>query len=778
MCGAGRRMVKQVDRRDDDDALFALYPPPRSAIVFILFLAVVVWASDELPGCGRPKTVCANSSSIREAEFFYEDPSPIYGGKVARSFNAVVCPHLLLRERLACGRLNFSSPLQGHVYYDCASKLYSYEPDACTLRRLRAPEAKACMADVGPIVFIGDSVTRYQFLALVHFLAAGRYQHPFDGPKSLTNVYQHEGHGKSKHYDVLWEQAVGQVRYHAAPDGYLYVNHDRDEKLEHAHLQLLDSRSGRPVDVYYHYISFAHRSSVQRAITWALTKHTNISTIILAACAHYSQANKIPPDVHASLAWAKERLSPGTRLVWKSCATPYPKKAVYIDRAEAAIRAGCTAKGVDVYDVRPVARAAAKQRLVSTWTADTVHFWQWVYRDFNDVLLNILCPPPPVSAIVSILLLAVVVSASKGLPGCGRPKTVCAHSSTRKSSRWSSQFENPRPRHGSKVAHSSKAVVCPHSLLRERPACGLLNFSSPLQGHVYYDCASKLYSYEPDACVLRRLRARDAKACLADVGPIVFIGDSVTRYQFLALVHFLAAGKYQHPFDGPKSLTNVYQHDSKKGQSTFDVLWREAQAQVRHHAAPDGDLYVNHHRDQGMEHAHLKLKDGRSGRPVDVYYHYSSYASRSSVQHAVKWALSSHHNVSTIIFAACAHYSQAYKIPPDVRASLAWAKKAVRPGTRLVWKSCSTPSNKKAPSIDKAEKALRHDCAAAGAEVYDVRAVARAAAKQRLVSTWTADTVHFWQWVYRDFNDVLLNILCPPKPARIRPPPSPRNATV
>lgn len=51
----------------------------------------------------------------------------------------------------------------------------------CTLRRFTAPQATACLAH-RPIVFIGDSLSRYSFLALASFLHNGRWPTIADHP--------------------------------------------------------------------------------------------------------------------------------------------------------------------------------------------------------------------------------------------------------------------------------------------------------------------------------------------------------------------------------------------------------------------------------------------------------------------------------------------------------------------------------------------------------------------------------------------------------------------
>ena len=54
----------------------------------------------------------------------------------------------------------------------------------CTLRRLTASEVRGCLAN-RPLVFIGDSITRYAYLSLVAFLEHGAWPSLADQPSLL-----------------------------------------------------------------------------------------------------------------------------------------------------------------------------------------------------------------------------------------------------------------------------------------------------------------------------------------------------------------------------------------------------------------------------------------------------------------------------------------------------------------------------------------------------------------------------------------------------------------
>ncbi len=55
--------------------------------------------------------------------------------------------------------------------------------------------------------------------------------------------------------------------------------------------------------------------------------------------------------------------------------------------------------------------------------------------------------------------------------------------------------------------------------------------------------------YELETCVLKRFTAEEARVCLSD-RPMLFVGDSVMRYQYVSLVYFLHTGEWPARRDG------------------------------------------------------------------------------------------------------------------------------------------------------------------------------------------------------------------------------------
>lgn len=108
------------------------------------------------------------------------------------------------------------------------------------------------------------------------------------------------------------------------------------------------------------------------------------------------------------------------------------------------------------------------------------------------------------------------------------------------------------------ITHHANATVYPDSIAANLPECPQLNLSARYDGKIYKSESGHFF-FEPNQCRLRRLTSEQAAKCLAGKR-IAFLGDSVTRYQYTSLLHFLAAGRYQHPYDdGQRSVTNKNQ---------------------------------------------------------------------------------------------------------------------------------------------------------------------------------------------------------------------------
>ncbi|KAG2500651.1 hypothetical protein HYH03_001418 [Edaphochlamys debaryana] len=272
------------------------------------------------------------------------------------------------------------------------------------LRRFTAKRARACLQDVGPIIFLGDSVTRYQFLTLYYFILTGKYQHAFDGTKSLSNAHRHALEdavaGGDYRYDRLWEH-VQKLVHEFEPTGSLSLVHNRSASQEEAHFVLPGAEAGKKVELLYNYIADGGPEVVGRAVDWVRGRGVKPAYILLNVCAHYHgrrPSTDISKDVLGTLRWwstSARRKLPDTQLVWKSCTTPFAQYREGVDEEEVKIVKAAKNARVAVYDIRDIALQSWRQHIIATLAPTSVHFYQFWYENFNDMLLNVLCPAAP-----------------------------------------------------------------------------------------------------------------------------------------------------------------------------------------------------------------------------------------------------------------------------------------------------------------------------------------------------------------------------------------------
>ena len=105
-------------------------------------------------------------------------------------------PHIGLRAQ-GCyrkSRCMYSDPIGMNFEHDLqtAEGLYNWEPKECALPRLTAEMARQCLSHKS-LSFVGDSVTRYQYVSLAHWLSKAAQLDPFADNvtiPSLAHEYQ------------------------------------------------------------------------------------------------------------------------------------------------------------------------------------------------------------------------------------------------------------------------------------------------------------------------------------------------------------------------------------------------------------------------------------------------------------------------------------------------------------------------------------------------------------------------------------------------------------
>ena len=161
--------------------------------------------------------------------------------------------------------------------------------------------------------------------------------------------------------------------------------------------------------------------------------------------------------------------------------------------------------------------------------------------------------------------------------------------------------------------------------LQQLPYCNLSSSDAALTPGRWYKDRDGEYLYEPDMCRLRRHSAEAARSCLSGKH-IAFIGDSVTRYEYLSLVYFLSKKQYMERYgasaSGEPSLVNekdwdswddFFTHGSARVAAAVDA---EAFESCDCHKSPTSDLAsIREHREFVLH------QPGHA--PVRVSYHFS-----------------------------------------------------------------------------------------------------------------------------------------------------------
>ena len=256
---------------------------------------------------------------------------------------------------------------------------------------------------------------------------------------------------------------------------------------------------------------------------------------------------------------------------------------------------------------------------------------------------------------------------------------------------------------------------------------------------------------------------------------IVFVGDSLLRYQYMALAYFLSKMKKLEPYGGVPGYPSIC---IESEWMSWPQYYHFSSAILGRAAGGCGTELCDCFRDryatfqQYREFRTLKLsfpdpcsKDrhgSRSKAHESLTFSYHQLFAEPDPQTAGEDAL--HHfelsyqrePASVLVLNAGLHMMgvPAYN---DTLASILQAGTAVRTkhDTLLLWKS--TTNGTKGPWMyrnDELEQAAAH-----GYAQYDVGRVAFAAARQLLNLTWD-DVGHFLPFVYEQFNDIFLNHLC------------------
>ena len=213
---------------------------------------------------------CAAAGAIPRSETYDHSTAPFYQEIEAQPGSYV---HPVTDALQALPFCNFSGSdvaLTPGKWYKDEEGEYSYEPDMCRLRRHSGEAARSCLSGKH-IAFVGDSVTRYEYLSLVYFLSKKQYMERYGASVSGEPSLVHEKDWAS------WEDFFthGSARIAAAVDAEATELCDCQRTPEVSSMRehrkfVLHEQGQAPVSVSYHF-SYNH-PSVEESMMHKLIK--------------------------------------------------------------------------------------------------------------------------------------------------------------------------------------------------------------------------------------------------------------------------------------------------------------------------------------------------------------------------------------------------------------------------------------------------------------------------------------------------------------------------
>jgi hypothetical protein len=276
-----------------------------------------------------------------------------------------------------------------------------YEPDECRLVRLTAADARTCLANK-TLLFVGDSITRYQYLSFVHFLAKSVYPQRWgDEPhpnmcmekqfESWADFFANTSHALTNEAPMLaTEEACNCFRSEKSMDNGTY---------EHRHFRLSAHTSGGgggqqdTINVIYNstYMWPSISTSLHNALHHGLTtRHVDIAVVNIGAwyrTEYPKYIGRIAAQFEATLSLPLA-LNLTTKMVWRSMSdgAGYSHKAIALSHIMTNM---ARFYGWNVLEVYSLTTRARHQGVPMRW--DSLHFLPAMYDQWNDLLLHHLC---------------------------------------------------------------------------------------------------------------------------------------------------------------------------------------------------------------------------------------------------------------------------------------------------------------------------------------------------------------------------------------------------
>ncbi|KAK9818812.1 hypothetical protein WJX74_004498 [Apatococcus lobatus] len=354
------------------------------------------------------------------------------------------------------------------------------------------------------------------------------------------------------------------------------------------------------------------------------------------------------------------------------------------------------------------------------------------------------------------------------------------------------QYDFQKSRYHQKIRANTSSYALPERLQNSPASCTpqLLRTDLLSSAGDFYETTDGNYYFEPAACLLRRLSGHEARQCLAG-RHLDFIGDSVTRYQYMSLVDFLSQKQYQAPYgDAPGSpsmsmywewgdWSSFYQGSQQKLAQAVDATAVEA-CRCRRSDTPQ--TFTQEHQagriKEDREFILVASPNNASDRPgetIRISYEqvYDLPTFHQAGLHGLIQSLRHRQLLtgppSTVIMnqgiwaygsGDLDHTSDPYR-QTALQSIIDMGDTLVSSlsNTELLWKTTSVAVDDREPlfaiinanTVTAAEKSKHWT-------VYNVRSISEAAIRQGL--DFMTDNLHFIPLIYEQFNDLLLNMMC------------------
>ena len=325
------------------------------------------------------------------------------------SFEDSYLNHSYPTQRPMCSNLSFDDPVQGQFYRD-KQGYASFELDACQLNRMSAEQVRSCFSGKR-IAFFGDSVVRYQFLALVHFLSKGVYDHPYDGATNGSTFEAQWGD-----WNAFYPGVTAKLRTPGVTNGTLKFHRSTASPEQNTEeWEFVIQIPGSPAKIWLDMMFVTVWPTLSKAASIALNFVFHPSKpkpeIVVYNMAHWwawahpatqsGRLSEVLGEFEGAFREALGKVSRGgtTKLIYRTHTVPDPKgDPRWVNRwwynnwgpVEAMVKPLARFYKFSIYDAGAILNQAIRQGMHPYH--DTVHPLHFMWEQFNDLLFNVICP--------------------------------------------------------------------------------------------------------------------------------------------------------------------------------------------------------------------------------------------------------------------------------------------------------------------------------------------------------------------------------------------------